>query len=62
MNGHVTLEKAKPNTRGSFNKLPVAFVGNNKIRCYSCGVIGHKKGDASCKAGRNDVHHSASQA
>ena len=62
MNEHVKLEKAKPTRGGSSNKLPVAFVGNNDIRCYSCGVVGHKKGDVSCKAGRNDIHHSAPQA
>ena len=40
---------------GSGNRQP----GPNNIVCYGCGVPGHRRGAPECKAGPNDVHHSA---
>ena len=51
---YVKLQKSKPS---SSTRLPVALVGD--VRCYACGIPGHKRGDASCGAGREDVHPSA---
>ena len=39
--------------------LPVAMGGVKTVTCYGCGQEGHKKGDASCKAGKFDVHVNA---
>ena len=33
--------------------------GTQNLRCYGCGVPGHKRGDAECKADKNAVHPSA---
>ncbi len=41
--------------------LPVAFGGVKGLTCYGCGKEGHKKGDPTCKAGKNDAHASAQQ-
>jgi hypothetical protein len=41
--------------------LPVAMGGVKEISCYGCGKAGHKKGDPTCKAGKNDAHPSAPQ-
>jgi hypothetical protein len=41
--------------------LPVAMGGMNEVSCYGCGRAGHKKGDPTCKAGKNDAHASAPQ-
>ena len=30
-----------------------------EAKCWACGKIGHKRGDAKCIAGKHDVHHSA---
>ena len=57
---YVKLEKGKTNNGDKSGKIPVAMFGG-EIRCYSCGVQGHKKGDQICKAGRNDIHPSAPQ-
>jgi hypothetical protein len=35
--------------------------GVKAVSCYGCGAPGHKKGDPNCKAGKFDVHPSASQ-
>ena len=57
---YVSLEKNKSaNDKGG--KIPVAFVGEGKIRCYACGTPGHKKGDVNCRAGRDEIHSSAPQ-
>ena len=40
---------------GAGNRQP----GPNNIVCYGCGVPGHRRGAPECKAGPNDVHHSA---
>jgi hypothetical protein len=39
--------------------LPVAMGGVKVVRCYGCGVQGHKKGDPGCKAGKYDAHADA---
>ncbi len=48
--------KTKETSKGV---LPVAMGGVKTVTCYGCGLEGHKKGDASCKAGKYDVHVSA---
>jgi hypothetical protein len=50
--------KPKDKTKGV---LPVAMGGVKDISCYGCGKAGHKKGDPTCKAGKNDAHSSAPQ-
>ncbi len=51
-------QKPKDKVKGV---LPVAMGGVNEVSCYGCGKVGHKKGDPTCKAGKNDAHPSAPQ-
>ena len=36
--------------------------GLQNIRCYGCGLPGHKRGDDVCKADSKAIHHSAPEA
>jgi hypothetical protein len=33
--------------------------GESKLKCWGCGLLGHKRGDAGCKAEANSLHESA---
>ena len=63
----ISVYKAKKFDQGSdvstkhndqSKKLPVMMVPglgiNPKVQCFACGEHGHRKGDASCRAGPND--------
>jgi hypothetical protein len=46
------------------NKNPAHAINGNsdakqKMKCWACGLIGHKKGDTICKAEGGAVHDSA---
>lgn len=42
-----------------FEKLPTMNISTTEQRCFSCGEVGHRRGDSMCNADKNDVHASA---
>ena len=41
------------------NKTPEGKSIATKMKCWACGIIGHKKGDPACKADAGSIHGSA---
>ena len=53
------VDNGRANEKKAKGVLPVAMGNVKQIKCYGCGIEGHKRGDAGCKAGKLDVHPSA---